>query len=229
MAGPLKGVKVLDFTIYVNGTSATQKLADAGADVVKVELRSGAPERVQEQYVLTDGHRWLHGHLNRGKKSIVIDLKHPRAAEVLEPLVQWADVIANNFRAGVSSGYSQTHHSSRPNRYPTAPVPCNPIRPLALYACRTLSKQKKTTRDIGQIAIDRIFKEGLRVDVPPPPFLRNSLSSSAALAACAISAGDCSVGLQPHAGFLLSLYWCSQLNSSRITVATLSSTSSSDT
>lgn len=63
-------------------------------------MRGGSPERVQEQYITPDGHRWLHGHLNRGKKSIVVDLKHPRAAEVLQPLVRWADVIANNFRAG---------------------------------------------------------------------------------------------------------------------------------
>ena len=63
MAGPLLGLKVLDFTIYANGPSATQKLADAGAEVIKVELREGAPERVQEQYILADGHRWLHGHL----------------------------------------------------------------------------------------------------------------------------------------------------------------------
>ena len=98
--GPLVGLRVLDFTIYANGPSATQKLCDGGAEVVKVEVAEGAPERIQSAYITPDGYRWLHGHLNRGKKSIVVDLKHPRAAEVLEPLVKWADVIANNFRAG---------------------------------------------------------------------------------------------------------------------------------
>ena len=65
-----------------------------------MEVRGGAPERVGDVYILSDGFRWLHSHLNRGKKSIVIDLKHPRAMEVVEPLVKWADVITNNFRSG---------------------------------------------------------------------------------------------------------------------------------
>ena len=68
--------------------------------MLKVEVRGGAPERVGDVYILSDGFRWLHSHLNRGKKSIVIDLKHPRAMDVVEPLVKWADVITNNFRSG---------------------------------------------------------------------------------------------------------------------------------
>ena len=71
--------------------ASRRKLADAGAEVLKVEVRGGAPERVGDVYILSDGFRWLHSHLNRGKKSIVIDLKHPRAMEVVEPLVKWAD------------------------------------------------------------------------------------------------------------------------------------------
>merc|ERR1719409_2166922 len=60
--GPLVGVKVLDFTIYGNGPSATMKLADAGAEVLKVELLTGAPERTP---LNKEGMNSLHQYVNR--------------------------------------------------------------------------------------------------------------------------------------------------------------------
>jgi crotonobetainyl-CoA:carnitine CoA-transferase CaiB-like acyl-CoA transferase len=101
MAGPLQGIKVLDFTLYVNGPSATMKLADAGAEVLKVEPLEGSGERLQAGTILEDGFNFQHMHNNRGKKSIAIDLKHPSAMSILEKFVRWADVLANNFRPGV--------------------------------------------------------------------------------------------------------------------------------
>ena len=53
--GPLVGLRVLDFTIYANGPSATQKLCDGGAEVVKVEVAEGAPERIQSAYITPRG------------------------------------------------------------------------------------------------------------------------------------------------------------------------------
>ena len=96
--GPLAGVKVLDLTIYQNGPSATAMLADYGAEIIKVESKTG------------DGVRFLAGPnsrsdglmaFNRGKKSITIDLKHKDAKTVMKKLVEWADVMCENFRPGV--------------------------------------------------------------------------------------------------------------------------------
>jgi len=103
--GPLKGVKVLDLTQFQNGPSATGRLADNGADVIKVEPPEG--DGVRGLGVPGRAFDFFEG-LNRGKRSISLDLKTPEAREVMKRLVQWADVLAENFRVGVLDrlGYS---------------------------------------------------------------------------------------------------------------------------
>merc|ERR1719161_1150423 len=77
------------------------KLADAGAEVLKVEVNNGAPERTGVYEDPSEpGYNLLHSHVNRGKKSIHLNMKHPKVWEVIERLVKWADVITNNFRVG---------------------------------------------------------------------------------------------------------------------------------
>jgi hypothetical protein len=95
--GPLAGVKVVDLTTIVLGPLATLTLASLGADVIKVEAPDG--DNVRDAGVaMTDGmgHVFLHG--NRGKKSIVLDLKKPAAREVLTSLLAQADVFVCNVR-----------------------------------------------------------------------------------------------------------------------------------
>lgn len=97
MPGPLTGVTVIDLTSIILGPYATQILADLGADVVKVEARDGdtmrhaAPMRSPGM-----GHIFLH--LNRGKRSIVLDLKSAQGREALLKLVAKADVLIYNVR-----------------------------------------------------------------------------------------------------------------------------------
>lgn len=90
--GALEGVRVLDLTIARAGPTCTRQLADMGAEV----LRIGNPERADLGG--SDAHN-----LHRGKRSILIDLKHPRGHETFMRLVEGVDVLVENFRAPVKA------------------------------------------------------------------------------------------------------------------------------
>ena len=87
---PLADVRVLDFTTLLPGPFATLVLAEAGAEVIKVERPGG--EEMRGGRPRAGDHGLLFAMLNRGKKSIEIDLKAPGAAARLRPLVESADV-----------------------------------------------------------------------------------------------------------------------------------------
>ena len=102
MPGPLHGVRVIDLTGMVSGPAATMMLADQGADVIKVENPSGGGDTTRG--VSANAHGLASSYLNnnRNKRSIAIDLKHPRGLPVLMRLVEGADVLIQNFRPGVA-------------------------------------------------------------------------------------------------------------------------------
>lgn len=114
----LNGVKVLDLTIAMAGPLATSRLADLGADVVKIESPTGDFTR---QWPI-DG--FWHGQessayflLNRGKKGICLDLKNDDAKRVLHRLVAQADVLIQNFRPRVAKKLAidyETLHAINP-------------------------------------------------------------------------------------------------------------------
>ncbi|MDX5361295.1 MAG: CoA transferase [Alphaproteobacteria bacterium] len=97
MAGPLSGVRVLDFTAIILGPLASQTLGDMGADVWKVEppdgdmLRKVGPSR-------SPGMGPLFLHLNRSKRSIALDLRAEAARPALVRLIEKADVLMHNMR-----------------------------------------------------------------------------------------------------------------------------------
>ncbi|MEX2228052.1 MAG: CoA transferase [Dehalococcoidia bacterium] len=99
MPGPLSGVTVLDFTWALAGPYGVMILADLGADVWKIEA-------VHQNEQRRGNGPWVHGvstyffSVNRGKKSIMIDLKAPEAKEIVHRLVQQADVLTENFSPG---------------------------------------------------------------------------------------------------------------------------------
>jgi crotonobetainyl-CoA:carnitine CoA-transferase CaiB-like acyl-CoA transferase len=96
--GPLEGVRIVDLTSVVVGPLATQILADHGADVIKVEAKAGDLIRIMNGPSVTPamGAKFLH--LNRNKRSIVLDLKQPAGHAALARLLERADVMIWNNR-----------------------------------------------------------------------------------------------------------------------------------
>jgi crotonobetainyl-CoA:carnitine CoA-transferase CaiB-like acyl-CoA transferase len=99
----LDGVRVLDFTQMMMGPWATQFLGDMGADVVKVERPgSGEWERgLRAMGELLGGQSPFFLAMNRNKRSLTLNLKHPRAREVVLRLAETSDLVTENFRPGV--------------------------------------------------------------------------------------------------------------------------------
>jgi crotonobetainyl-CoA:carnitine CoA-transferase CaiB-like acyl-CoA transferase len=96
--GPLEGVRIVDLTSVVVGPLATQILADHGADVIKVESPSGDLGRTIGGLGVTPGMGPKFLHLNRNKRSIVLDLKKPEGYQALLKLIERADVLVWNVR-----------------------------------------------------------------------------------------------------------------------------------
>ncbi len=96
---PLKGIKVLDFSTLLPGPMCTLMLAEAGADVIKIERSAGDEMRAYTPKFGCDSVNFAL--LNRGKKSIVADLKSPEIIEQIKSLVREADVVVEQFRPGV--------------------------------------------------------------------------------------------------------------------------------
>ena len=110
MPGPLAGVRVLDLTSVVSGPLATMFLADQGAEVIKIEPLAGDITRRSRQSISASGEfSALFVSSNRGKRSLALDLKRPKAAEIMRKLITSADVLVQNFRPGAMErlGFSE--------------------------------------------------------------------------------------------------------------------------
>ena len=96
--GPLEGVRIVDLTSVVVGPLATQILAEHGADVIKVESKTGDLVRIMNGKSVTPGMGAKFLHLNRNKRSIVLDLKDAKGRAALVKLLERADVMLWNNR-----------------------------------------------------------------------------------------------------------------------------------
>jgi crotonobetainyl-CoA:carnitine CoA-transferase CaiB-like acyl-CoA transferase len=97
--GPLDGVKVLDLSVMISGPLAAMLLADQGAEVVKVES-PGLGDLMRFLGTNKGGMTGIFANNNRGKRSLVVDLKSDRGREILHRLAADADVLIQNFRPG---------------------------------------------------------------------------------------------------------------------------------
>ncbi|EAU41184.1 hypothetical protein FP2506_12994 [Fulvimarina pelagi HTCC2506] len=101
MAGPLSGVRIVDFTTMIAGPLATMTLADQGAEVIKIERPDGGDlsRQVAEQ---RNGFSASFLQNNRGKRSVALDLKTPAGLKAALKIAETADVVVENFRPGVA-------------------------------------------------------------------------------------------------------------------------------
>src|SRR5271166_1011364 len=97
-AGALAGLRVLDLTSVVVGPTCTWRLAQYGAEVIKIEAPEGDLMRGLGGLSPTGEHSGTYLHLNRAKRNICLDLKNPGSRLVVERLLASADVVVANMR-----------------------------------------------------------------------------------------------------------------------------------
>lgn len=98
---PLNGIRVLDFTNMLSGPFCTRLLADLGAEVIKVEPPAGDHNRSRRP--VRNGHSSFFGHVNCGKRSVVLNLKTKEGADAARALAAKSDVVVENWRPGVAT------------------------------------------------------------------------------------------------------------------------------
>jgi itaconate CoA-transferase len=116
MTGPLEGITVVTLEQAVSAPFATRQLADLGARVIKIERpRTGDFARGYDETVhgMSANFAWL----NRSKQSLTLDMKHPRAAEIMKILLQSADVLVQNLAPGAAARLGLSEEALLP-QYP---------------------------------------------------------------------------------------------------------------
>lgn len=110
---PLAGIRVLDLTRVLAGPYCTMILADLGAEVIKIERPDGGDDARQFGPFLPSGESAYFASINRGKKSITLNLKAPADKETFLRLVDRADVLVENYRPGTMDNLGLSSESLR--------------------------------------------------------------------------------------------------------------------
>jgi crotonobetainyl-CoA:carnitine CoA-transferase CaiB-like acyl-CoA transferase len=112
--GPLSGVRIIDFTSNMAGPFGTMLLADQGAEVIKVEAPEG--DILRRIGVGRSGTTTYFANLNRGKRSIVLDLREQKSQPVVSALLDSADVLVHAFRPAIATEFGLDAESVRKGR-----------------------------------------------------------------------------------------------------------------
>jgi alpha-methylacyl-CoA racemase len=99
--GLLSGIRIVDFSRLLPGAAMTQLLADMGADVIKIE-RPGAGDDIRRAGPMTHGSSAVHLFLDRGKRSVALDLKTPEGVRAAVKIAGTADAVVESFRPGAA-------------------------------------------------------------------------------------------------------------------------------
>lgn len=113
MAGPLTGIKVLDLTRVLAGPYATMLLADLGAEVIKIEQPETGDE-ARNFGPFKNGFSLYFMSVNRGKRSVTLDLKTERGHAIFMDLLKRSDVLVENFRPGTMQKLGLDYETLRP-------------------------------------------------------------------------------------------------------------------
>jgi len=114
-ARPFAGIEVVEFGQFIAVPFCAQLLAEGGARVTKIEALEGDPVRQLAPLPGGDTRHFLSR--NRGKRSLPLDLRHPRAKEIVDALLARADVVLTNFRPGLAEEFGLDHATLAP-RFP---------------------------------------------------------------------------------------------------------------
>jgi crotonobetainyl-CoA:carnitine CoA-transferase CaiB-like acyl-CoA transferase len=112
---PFAGIEVVEFGQFIAVPFCAQLLAEGGANVIKIEALEGDPVRQLTPLPGGDTRHFLSR--NRGKRSLPLDLRHPRAKAVIDTLLARADVVLTNFRPGLAEEFGLDAASLAP-RFP---------------------------------------------------------------------------------------------------------------
>ena len=159
MSLPLEGINVLEFGSVLAGPCAAMHLADQGAEVIKVEPSEGDPARLYAP-AFPDGLSVAFFTFNRNKRAMVLNLKQPRAMEVIRRLTNWADVVVINMKAGSPErlGIGYEHLSA--------------INPRLIYASMSYIGERGPEADLPGIDVVTQARSGImehhqHTDRPP--------------------------------------------------------------
>ncbi|MGQ0578460.1 MAG: CaiB/BaiF CoA transferase family protein [Betaproteobacteria bacterium] len=123
MAGPLKGIRVLDLTRVLAGPVATQTLADLGAEVIKIErpgagddTRGWGPPYVKDAHGGDTIETTYFAGANRGKKSVTVDITRSEGQDLVRKLAETCDVFIENFKTGTLFRYGLAYQQLKESR-----------------------------------------------------------------------------------------------------------------
>ncbi|MGO8912732.1 MAG: CaiB/BaiF CoA transferase family protein [Bradyrhizobium sp.] len=207
---PLEGIRVLDFSTLLPGPLATLILAEAGAEVIKIERPPiGDEARTYEPRVGQDS--LMFAQLNRGKRSVAIDLKTKGAVDRLMPLLISADILIEQFRPGVMQRLGLGYEALQA------------INPKLVYCSlsgygRYGPKSDKAAHDLNYVAESGMLALTCREGTPPalPPTLIADIGAGSLPAVINVLLGlhgriatgrGCYIDLSMNDNLLPFMYW----------------------
>ena len=135
MAGPLKGIRVLDLTRILAGPYATMILRDLGAEVVKIE-QPGVGDEARDFGPFKNDFSLYFMSVNRGKKSVTLNLKSVRGKELFLELVKQSDILVENFRPGAMEKLGLDYQSLKIHHPSLLYAACSGFGQTGPYAMR---------------------------------------------------------------------------------------------